>query len=759
MAPILKLAIFYHLMVICMFEKERYVEPANKALERINTKKIDIFKTIKNSYYFDINFLDENDNGYFPDSQEKDFRGQVQEGLERGNGIFIRLFQLFVDETGSFKDAEEYDDILVFDDTVYYEGYVKECYNDFWGYDEEDFDDDELDDDYDDEDYEDYDDEPEATFFSIESNKDSFYVACTVNEVPPITDFICDLGINICKEEDGYGLRIGYTYLPDDSFHTNVIFEDLMLSGEIDDPLTQALVFLLERNIVFEGEEDSEGKDEDIFENFLQDIKKETSAEIVDVKIKSKSDKFEKEADELLESGEINNYLEHFERLNTTTDSIYNLGEHDVLIILKDGTNLTDWEKVDSNQDILYISEDLSNCNYSPRKYIYSTSLKAAVITGVTNKIKDMESMFENCTSLTDLSGLETWDTSNIEKMEYMFKNCSSLTDLSLLENWDITKANKLWNMFQGCSSLEDISALANWDTSHLTSVASMFSRCSSLEDISALANWDTSHVKNMSGMFGSCSSLEDISALANWDTSHLTSVGGIFSGCSSLVDISALAGWDTSKVSSLGDLVSYCSSLISLSGLENWDTSKVESMLGAFRGCSSLVDISALANWDTSKVETMWVVFENCSSLVDISALAIWDTYKVTGMRYMFSGCSSLKDISSLENWDTSKVTDTIGMFKGCSSLTDLSPLANWNLSRVVDARGMFKGCSSLVDLSSLKDWSFTHICVMKSMFKGCSSLVDVSDLDWEISSMMDTIEIFDDCPNIEAYPSWYEE
>ena len=140
-----------------MFEKERYVEPANKALERINTKKIDIFKTIKNSYYFDINFLDENDNGYFPDSQEKDFRGQVQEGLERGNGIFIRLFQLFVDETGSFKDAEEYDDILVFDDTVYYEGYVKECYNDFWGYDEEDFDDDELDDDYDDEDYEDYD--------------------------------------------------------------------------------------------------------------------------------------------------------------------------------------------------------------------------------------------------------------------------------------------------------------------------------------------------------------------------------------------------------------------------------------------------------------------------------------------------------------------------------------------------------------------------------------------------------------------------
>lgn len=256
-----------------MFEKERYVKPANNALEKIQTKKIDIFKTIENSYYFDINFLDENDNGYFPDSQEKDFRRQVLNGLEIGNGIFIRLFQLFVDGTGSFKDAEDFDDILVFDDNVYYEGYVKECYNDFWGYDEEDFDDDELDDDFDDEDYEDYDDEPEATFFSIESNKDSFYVACTVNEVPPITDFICDLGINIHKEEEEYKIRIGYLYLPDDAFHTNVIFEDSTPVCEIDDPFTQAFMLLLERNIVFEDDDSNEN--EDIFETFLQEIKNE----------------------------------------------------------------------------------------------------------------------------------------------------------------------------------------------------------------------------------------------------------------------------------------------------------------------------------------------------------------------------------------------------------------------------------------------------------------------------------------------------
>ena len=39
-------------------------------------------------------------------------------------------------------------------------------------------------------------------------------------------------------------------------------------------------------------------------------------------------------------------YLKEFEELNTTTDSIYDLGDYEVLIILKDGTNLTSWDDV-----------------------------------------------------------------------------------------------------------------------------------------------------------------------------------------------------------------------------------------------------------------------------------------------------------------------------------------------------------------------------------------------------------------------------
>lgn len=36
-------------------------------------------------------------------------------------------------------------------------------------------------------------------------------------------------------------------------------------------------------------------------------------------------------------------HLSKFEELNTTTDSIHELGKYPVLIILEDGTNLTSW--------------------------------------------------------------------------------------------------------------------------------------------------------------------------------------------------------------------------------------------------------------------------------------------------------------------------------------------------------------------------------------------------------------------------------
>ena len=727
-----------------MSNKEILYEYALKAVERFESKKINIFEN------GGIESLDDNGIVVERDSS-KDYKTWVLNSLQEGQGIFLNLGQFEIYDGGSFEDAS-YED-FIFDDSYFEEGYLKELYREYYGFDDEEI----YDELVEEEDY-DFEDEPEATFCSI-VEPEVIDIVCPVSFISPMVDFACRVGINVCKEDGEYCVSTGYTHIPDEYSH--VVFEEWSITKDSieDNPLSQLFAIVFLTDIVYEGEKDIEANSESILEILLDKTKKNRVAETVDTKPEVPYVDFEKEAEELYKSGKISNYLEHFERLNTTTESIYDLGETDVLIILKDGTNLTSWDKVECWKDVLYFSEDFSNKTRISRKYVNHSSVKAAVITGVTDKIRDMELVFKGCSSLVDLSGLETWDTSNVVDMNYMFKNCSSLKDLSFMANWDISKIEKLWNVFEGCSSLVDLSPLAGWDTSQIISMFEMFKGCSSLVDLSPLSNWDTSQVRNMSGMFSSCFSLDDISTLRNWDTSSLRKMEKMFAECYRLIDLSPLAGWDTSRVNSLISLFYNCFSLTDLSPLSNWDVSKVENLQNTFQGCSSLVDLSPLSNWDVSKVNNMWDTFHDCSSLVDLAGLETWNTSKVSGMRYMFESCSSLDDISALNYWDTSNVDEMIGMFKGCSSLVDLSPLANWDLSHVSDARGMFKDCSSLVDLSPLEDWSFSHICVMKSMFKGCSSLVDVSDLDWEIASMMNTIEIFDDCPNIEVYPSWYEE
>ena len=60
------------------------------------------------------------------------------------------------------------------------------------------------------------------------------------------------------------------------------------------------------------------------------------------------------------------------------------------------------------------------------------------------NKVTDI-----NC--LSNLSGLEKWDTSNVEDMRDMFYNCAKIKTFSPLSNWNIEKAN-IENIFKYCN-------------------------------------------------------------------------------------------------------------------------------------------------------------------------------------------------------------------------------------------------------------------------------------------------------------------
>ena len=210
-------------------------------------------------------------------------------------------------------------------------------------------------------------------------------------------------------------------------------------------------------------------------------------------------------------------YLKEFEELNTTTDSIYDLEDYEVLIILEDGTNLTSWDNV-PKESVKYVSEDLSNCDNLKDKYNGFSNLEAVVIKNISKEIKEFDCMFYDCCSLVDISCLKDFDTSNIVTIVSMFEGCSSLTDLSSLAEWNTSELKDASRSFARCSSLTDLSPLAHWDVSNIKSIKSMFRHCSSLVDVSCFSNWDLP-LCNVREIFLGCPNIEKY---PNWRVEYL---------------------------------------------------------------------------------------------------------------------------------------------------------------------------------------------------------------------------------------------
>ena len=364
-------------------------------------------------------------------------------------------------------------------------------------------------------------------------------------------------------------------------------------------------------------------------------------------------------------------YLEEFERMNVTTQSIHDLEGLEVLIILENGENLTSWSGV-NREDILYLSEDLSGSSDLSEKYMGLKSLKA-IVADVDGNVSNMNGMFSGCSSLVDISALKDWNTANVGDMNGMFKGCSSLADISPLKDWNTLNVEDMNGMFDGCTSLADISALKDWNTSNVADMSGMFYGCGALKDLFSLKNWNTGSVKFMSRMFRGCSALVDVSALKNWDTGNVGDMNSAFKGCSALIDIFSLKNWNVANVSDLSGLFYDCSSLEDIFPLKNWKTRNVADMNSMFRGCSSLADISALKDWKTGNVVDMSSMFEECSSLEDIFPLKNWNTGKLKDITGMFCNCSSLADASALKNWDIKSVMYKNEMFDGCGKIESL--------------------------------------------------------------------------------------
>lgn len=229
---------------------------------------------------------------------------------------------------------------------------------------------------------------------------------------------------------------------------------------------------------------------------------------------------------------------------------------------------------------------------------------------------EDCAGMFANLKTLIsiDLSKFTTKDGTGavVKNMASMFENCTRLVSINFGDNFDTSAVTNMSGMFAGDERLEELD-LTGFNTESVTDMSRMFEALAVAE--LDLSKFKTPVLTNMKNMFAECVSLEILTFGDDFDTSNVTDMSGLFK------DV-----WFISELD-----------------LNKFDTSSVTTMVSMFEGMESL-EILDLSTFKTSGVTTMASMFKSCIYLSKIYVGQGWNTSSVTDSgSEMFLSCGSL--------------------------------------------------------------------------------------------------------------------
>ena len=137
------------------------------------------------------------------------------------------------------------------------------------------------------------------------------------------------------------------------------------------------------------------------------------------------------------------------------------------------------------------------------------------------------------------------------DALRRMFQDCSNLTDIEGLENINTTNVKNVIGMFWGCSKLKSISFGDNFTTSKVTTMSFMFKECESLEELD-LSTFSSEALETMDDMFYGCKSLTKIIFGDNFTIENVTTLQECFYGCESLSTLDLSKFSPTTKFTSM---------------------------------------------------------------------------------------------------------------------------------------------------------------------------------------------------------------
>lgn len=192
------------------------------------------------------------------------------------------------------------------------------------------------------------------------------------------------------------------------------------------------------------------------------------------------------------------------------------------------------------------------------------------------------------------------WDTSNVKSFYALFNGCTNLENIIGIEDLDVSNAHTISHMFNGCENLTKLD-LSKWNVGNVKMMTSLFYRCVLLEEIKGIEKWQFSTVGNLSfnGMFNECESLRSIN-ISNWKVENVRDCDSMFRRCYELTSIGDISGWKLEHIDSIEKMFFGCSKLRNIGNIDVWSDDDYDRFnrslycVNAFRYC----DKSIIPEW-----------------------------------------------------------------------------------------------------------------------------------------------------------------
>ena len=121
----------------------------------------------------------------------------------------------------------------------------------------------------------------------------------------------------------------------------------------------------------------------------------------------------------------------------------------------------------------------------------------------------DCNSMFSNCTSLTNIVFGNVLNTSKVTNFSYLFNNCYLVESLDL-SGFNTNSLLSMKQTFYNMYALKELN-VSSFNTENVTDMYSTFQGCSSLQRLD-LSNFNLASLENTSGTFSTCRQLSALS-------------------------------------------------------------------------------------------------------------------------------------------------------------------------------------------------------------------------------------------------------